>query len=366
MANSVWCSLVLAVVLAFATPTSSFLAPPPITPSAHVCSGPRPRACMVAASVSTYSHPRRARWGLRRAGALGLSCTGTEPEALEVAGADGHPIRVWRKGPVGGKPIVLLHGRTWSARPVWDLQIGGRDGASELGTSTMDLLAAKGYRSWAPDFRGMGGTARDAQGWTTPDTTVADMKAVLDMLKAEGIEKPPLIGWSQGALIAQMVAQEFPGSISHVALYASIYDPDQIYPPPTAGAPGLLGEQPPHVDNTMEGAMEDWTVPGIIDDEAAQAFGDVAMVWDARKVSWNALEEFNTCDPSKVTIPTLVIHGEKDIYTSMDKQAALFTGIANGNKAWRVVPGCDHPVHLYPKQRQQWLDTCLSFFESPL
>jgi hypothetical protein len=58
----------------------------------------------------------------------------TEPEALEARGADGHPIRVWRKGPANGKPIVLLHGRTWSARPVWDLQVGSppRDGASEL------------------------------------------------------------------------------------------------------------------------------------------------------------------------------------------------------------------------------------------
>lgn len=361
--------LAAVVVLAVAAPTSSFLATPQLTPAAHACSFTRAGRVAAAASLSSHASRRLGSLsGLHRAGTLGLSCKGTEPEALEVAGADGHPIRVWRKGPVGGNPIVLLHGRTWSARPVWDLQCGtpARDGASELGTSTMDLLAAKGYRSWAPDFRGMGGTSRDAQGWTTPDTTVEDMKAVLDMLKAEGIEKPPLIGWSQGALIAQMVAQEYPESISHVVLYASIYDPDLTYPPPAAGAPGLLSEQPPQVDNTMEGAMEDWTVPGIIDDEAAQAFGDVGMQWDARKVSWNALEQFNKCDPAKVTIPTLVIHGEKDFYTSMDKQAALFQGIATGNKAWRVIPGCDHPVHLYPKQRQQWLHTCLSFFESPL
>jgi pimeloyl-ACP methyl ester carboxylesterase len=289
----------------------------------------------------------------------------TAPEALEVAGADGHPIRVWRKGPANGKPIILLHGRTWSARPVWDLQCGepARDGASELGTSTMDLLAAQGYQSWAPDVRGMGGTARDAQGWTTPDTTVADVKAVLDMMKAEGIEQPPLIGWSQGALIAQMVAQKYPNSISHVVLYASIYDPDLTHPAPAAGAPGLLSEQPPHVDNTWEGAMEDWTVPGLIDDEAAESFGHTGLQWDARKVSWNALDEFNVLDPTKVTIPTLVIHGAKDVYTTMDKQAALFKGIANENKAWQVIPGADHPVHLYPKQRKQWLDTCLSFIE---
>lgn len=209
------------------------------------------------------------------------------------------------------------------------------------------------------------GTARDAHGWTTPNTCLSDVKAVIDMMAVEGIKKPPLIGWSQGALVAQMVAQEHPDSISHVVLYASIFDPDAQNPPPAPGAPGLLSDPPPHIDNTMEGAMEDWTVPGIIDDETAQAYGDVAMRWDARKVSWNALNEFNMCDPAKITVPTLVIHGEKDVYTSMEKQFALFRGIANANKAWRIIPGCDHPVHLYPLHRQQWLRSCLAFIESP-
>ena len=302
-------------------------------------------------------------------GALVLSCTGREPDALEFKGADGHPIRVWRKGPVGGgKPVVLLHGRTWSARPVWDLQVGSppRDGASQLGISTMDLFTSRGYESFAPDFRGLGGTSRDAQGWTTPDTCLADLKAVLDMLANQGIKKPPLIGWSQGAMIAQMCAQQYPDSISHAVLYASIYDPNLVYPPPAKHAPGLLTESPPFVENTMAGAMEDWTVPGIIDDEAAQAFGDAAIKYNPRKVSWNGLDQFNKCDPSKVTVPTLVIHGEKDEYTSMDKQEALFRGIASGNKGWRVIPGSDHPVHLYPRQRKQWLESCISFFETPL
>ena len=30
--------------------------------------------------------------------------------------------------------------------------------------------------------------------------------------------------------------------------------------------------------------MEDWSVPGLIDDAAAQAFGESCMKWDARKV----------------------------------------------------------------------------------
>ena len=352
-----------AVAIAFAHPSTSFLVQPTCLPRAqrhatHDCNRLAPGAAHghVGATLRRPAH-----------GARALRGTGTEPEALEATGADGHPIRVWRKGPKDGKPVLLLHGRTWSARPVWDLQVGNppRDGASALGASTMDLLAARGYQAWAPDFRGLGGTARDAQGWTTPNVCMADAKAVLDMMAAEGKVRPPMIGWSQGALVAQMVAQEYPESVSHAVLYASIYDPGLTYPPPAVGAPGLLSEPPPHVDNTMEGAMEDWTVPGIIDDEAAQAFGDVGLQWDARKVSWNALDEFNACDPGKVTVPTLVIHGEMDGYTSVDKQAALFMGIANPNKAWRIVAGCDHPVHLYPKQRLEWLHACLSFFDSP-
>jgi pimeloyl-ACP methyl ester carboxylesterase len=358
-------ALVAAVLAAVGIlPAAGFHTPAPSTPFVRLqqCCPAPPLASRLAVDQ------RRRPATLWKPSAQAVCSIATEPEALDVEAADGHKIRVWRKGPPDGKPILLLHGRTWSARPVWDLQVGSppRDGASETGASTMDLLAAHGYQSWAPDFRGLGGTERDTPGWTTPNTCQSDVKAVLDMMAAEGAEKPPLIGWSQGALVAQMVAQQYPDCISHVVLYASIFDPDVVYPPPQSGTPGLLSEDPPHVDNTMEGAMEDWTVPGIIDDEAAQAFGDTAMQWDARKVSWNGLDQFNACDPTKVTVPTLVIHGEKDMYTSMEKQGALFTGVANANKAWRVIAGCDHPVHLYPKHRLQWLRSCLSFFETPL
>ena len=251
-------ALVSVLVLAGIVPASAFIAPTVLAPflrPVHLqkCA-PLPPPGLFSAEQRPVTLGKRSSQTACRAA--------TEPEASEVQGADGHKIRVWRKGPADGKPILLLHGRTWSARPVWDLQVGSppRDGASELGASTMDLLAAHGYQSWAPDFRGLGGTERDSPGWTTPNTCESDVKSVLDMMAKEGAVKPPLIGWSQGALVAQMVAQQYPDSISHVVLYASIFDPDQVYPPPQSGAPGLLKEAPPHVDNTMEGAMEDLSV----------------------------------------------------------------------------------------------------------
>ncbi len=112
------------------------------------------------------------------------------------------------------------------------MQVGEppRDGASELGASTMDLLASKGIASYALDLRGMGETDRDESGWTTPQKSVQDVRDTLMFLKERNIVRPVLVGWSQGALIAQLVAEEYPTIISAVVLYGSIFNPEATYP----------------------------------------------------------------------------------------------------------------------------------------
>mmetsp|Transcript_7149 Transcript_7149/g.16375 ORF Transcript_7149/g.16375 Transcript_7149/m.16375 type:complete len:101 (+) Transcript_7149:912-1214(+) len=61
----------------------------------------------------------------------------------------------------------------------------------------------------------------------------------------------------QGALVAQLVAQKYPDRISQLVLYGSIFDQDVVYSPPSQED---YEQPPPHIANTMEGAMEDWTV----------------------------------------------------------------------------------------------------------
>jgi pimeloyl-ACP methyl ester carboxylesterase len=90
----------------------------------------------------------------------------------------------------------------------------------------MDLLVSKGIAAYAVDFRGLGATARDASGWTTPTQSVEDTNDVIDFLAARGIVRPVLVGWSQGALIAQLFAQQYPSKISSLVLYGSIYNPN--------------------------------------------------------------------------------------------------------------------------------------------
>jgi pimeloyl-ACP methyl ester carboxylesterase len=96
----------------------------------------------------------------------------------------------------------------------------------------MDLLVSKGIAAYAVDLRGMGATSRDTSGWTTPAQSVEDVRDVVDFLAERGILRPVLIGWSQGALIAQIFAQKYASKISSLVLYGSIYNPDLMNPSP--------------------------------------------------------------------------------------------------------------------------------------
>lgn len=115
---------------------------------------------------------------------------------------DGHPMAVWEKSPTSPRgTIVLIHGRTWSSLPDFDLQVPGED------LSLMDGLVAEGYATYAVDLRGYGGTLRDETGWLTPDRAVLDMVGVLEWVGDRTGDLPALFGWSYGSMVAQLTAQ---------------------------------------------------------------------------------------------------------------------------------------------------------------
>ena len=65
-------------------------------------------------------------------------------------------MAVWARRPAAPQGTVLLvHGRTWSSRPDFDLQVPG------LRRSVMQSLADRGFAAYAVDLRGYGETPRD-------------------------------------------------------------------------------------------------------------------------------------------------------------------------------------------------------------
>jgi pimeloyl-ACP methyl ester carboxylesterase len=250
--------------------------------------------------------------------------------------ADGQPLALWaREVPRARGVIVLIHGRTWSALPDFDLQVPGEQ------RSVMIAFNDKGYTAYALDLRGYGKSPRDDTGWLTPDRASRDVVATLEWLAREKkVQKPTLVGWSQGSLISHLTAQRHPELISNLVLYG--YPRNLASPAPIAP----VGDTPAREANTQKNAASDFITPGSISRQAIDAYVAAALSADPVRVDWRDQEKWSELDAAKVTVPTLVIHGERDPLTTMESQAALFTNLGTADRRWVVLPAADHAALL--------------------
>jgi len=263
--------------------------------------------------------------------------------------SDGHPLAVWEKRPPApGAAVLLLHGRTWSALPDFDLHAPGEN------LSLMDALVERGYAVYALDQRGYGATPRDDSGWLTPDRAAADLAETLRWIRDREPGLPVhVLGWSQGSRVAQLTAQRYAELIDRLVLFG--------YPPtPSNLPPDTLRGAPPRRQNTAEAAASDFITEGSISRSAVDAYVRAALASDPIRVDWTGREEWNALDPAAVTVPTLVIHGEHDPIAQPDGQAVLFEGLGTSDKAWVVVAGGDHAV-LLERPRGYFIDAVDTF-----
>jgi pimeloyl-ACP methyl ester carboxylesterase len=278
---------------------------------------------------------------------------------------DGHPLSVWSKRPpteVSGS-ILLLHGRTWSARPNFDLRVPG----SREGASLMDALVARGYAVYALDQRGYGGTPRDSTGWLTPDRAERDASAVLEWVmerqrtgngsrtRRVTAARPVLLGYSRGAQVAMLVAQRHPEQISGLVLYG--------YPDP--GAAGWPATPDPAVParrrTTAAAAGEDFISPAVTPPGVKDAYVRAATTTDSIRADWRLESQFSVLDPALVHVPTLLLDGERDPYANASNHPAVFARLGTADRWWVVLPGADHAAHL--ELQQAYVNALVAFME---
>jgi pimeloyl-ACP methyl ester carboxylesterase len=278
-----------------------------------------------------------------------------EPAALQrhALSVDGHELALWsRELPEAKGAILLLHGRTWSALPNFDLQVPGQQ------RSVMAALNAAGYAVFALDQRGYGSTPRDATGWLTPDRASADVAAALAWAARRTGRVPALLGYSQGSLVAQLVAQREPQLMSALILFGYPRDPAN---PPVLAAPAAA---PPREVNTRERAQSDFISPAVTPAEVLEAYVSAALAADPIRVDWRELQQFAELEPAKVRVPTLVLHGERDPLTPLVTQARLFTQLGNPDRRWIVLPGGDHAAMVEDTQ-PAFIAAIVSFLQRP-
>ncbi|HIG41572.1 MAG: alpha/beta fold hydrolase [bacterium] len=267
---------------------------------------------------------------------------------------DNHEFALWHKQVKSPRAtVLLLHGRTYSSLPDFDLRVPGED------LSFMDGLNDLGYEVYALDARGYGKTPRDASGWLTPDRAVQDAIGIIQWIKRRTGQPLHVYGWSYGSMVTQLVAQRQPELMSSIILFGYPFDPgrhvissDQVYP-----------AKPPAKKNTRSHAISDFVTSGAISDKAIKAYADAALKSDPIRVDFRNLHEWQEMDARKISTPTLLLQAEFDPIAPTAIQQALFTNISTSKKWWVVLAGGDHAA-LLETPRQEMLNAMDAFMRS--
>jgi pimeloyl-ACP methyl ester carboxylesterase len=128
------------------------------------------------------------------------------PVTPEQGYVDNEGARIWYASYGAGAPVMLLH--------------GGLGHSGNWGYQVPALVRA-GYRIIVMDSRGHGRSTRDAQPYSYElmASDVATMMHVLHLAKAS------LVGWSDGACTALVLASKAPAQVAGVLFFGCNMDP---------------------------------------------------------------------------------------------------------------------------------------------
>jgi len=204
---------------------------------------------------------------------------------------NGHPFAIYEKrADASAEIIVLIHGKTISALPNFDLQHDSKN------ISLMDAFVAKGFTTYAIDLRGFGNTPRDDTGWITPNKAASDVIQLLEWIATRHPNrKPALFGYSQGAKVSHLVVQKKPSLVANLILFG--------HPVATpAIAASLNGKssnktsKPPRKPNTVE-----WSSDGFIAESVSPKVIDLyvsaCLKMDPVLVDWNRVGQWSQLQP---------------------------------------------------------------------
>ena len=281
----------------------------------------------------------------------GLNADVPQKLRLEI---EGHPFALWHKTAVDPERVILLiHGRTWSTLPDFDLQVEGES------LSLMDGLVERGFSVYGLDLRGYGQTPRDESGWLTPQRAADDVLHALRFIaqRETTMPGPILFGWSLGSMVAQLSVQIDPQAVSGLVLFGYPVRDGMMVDPED------LGALPPRAPTTAENAASDFILPDSISAAAVRGFVSAALAADPIRMDWRHVNQWQALDGSRITTPTLLMEGAHDPLTQSDVHARLFTRVTHSNRMWIVLPDGAHAAFM-ESPRDQFLAAIALFAEN--
>ena len=242
----------------------------------------------------------------------------------------GHPVNIFYEDWGQGAPVVLIHG--WPLdHTMWEHQAVA--------------LAQAGYRVIAYDRRGFGRSSRPWGGYDY-DTLATDLNALLTELNLTGVS---LVGFSMGGgEIARYIGNYGQQRVARVAFVSAVppfllHTADNPEGVPQSVFDGMHEGIKKDRFAFLESFAKDFYGQSLISHPVSQA----VLNWNQTVTSLAAPNATDDCvtsfsstdfrdDLKKITVPTLVIHGDQD-------QTVPFS--VSGERTAKLVAGAELKVY---------------------
>ena len=257
---------------------------------------------------------------------------------ITIGSEHGEPIELYYEDHGTGKPVVLIHGWPLSGRS-WEAQV--------------PALVEAGHRVIALDRRGFGASSQPWDGYDY-DTFAADLDALLTHLD---LTEVTLVGFSMGG--------------GEVVRYIGTYGEARIAKAVLASAvPPFLYK----TDGNPDGGLDDATIAAFQDgvkgdraafldgfttnffsangemkiSEAQRVYARDLASWASPKATLDCITAFGKTDfrgdLAKITVPTLVIHGDADAVVPFEVSGKRSAELI-ANATLHVVSGGPHAIN---------------------
>ncbi|HEY3343194.1 MAG TPA: alpha/beta hydrolase [Anaerolineae bacterium] len=230
--------------------------------------------------------------------------------------------RIWYATYGSGLPVILLHGGLGNSGN-WGYQV--------------PALVQSGYRAILMDSRGHGRSTRDARPFTY-ELMASDVSAVMDVLH---LEKAGLVGWSDGACTALVLASKAPARVAGVFFFACNMDP--------TGAKEIT-EFTPILRRCMGRHMLDYKQLSATPDQFVE-FSDAVGLMQKTQPNYSAH------DLAQISVPVAIVLSEHDEFIKREHAEYLARSIPNAE--FILLPGVSH---FAPLQRPELFNTAMLAF----
>jgi pimeloyl-ACP methyl ester carboxylesterase len=231
--------------------------------------------------------------------------------------------RIWYSTYGSGSPVVLLH--------------GGLGHSANWGNQVPALLRS-GYQTVLIDSRGHGRSTRDTRPFSY-ELMAFDVLAIMDALH---LERAGLVGWSDGACTALILAAKTPSRAAGVFFFACNMDPSGVKP----------FEASPALNRCFARHAKDYAQLSATPEHFEQFVEDVSLMGRTQP-------NFSARDLAQISVPVAIVQSEHDEF--IKRQHAEYLARSIPNAKFVLLNGVSH---FAPLQRPEQFNTALLEFLS--